>query len=128
MVAALTAFGEARGQGIEGITAVINVIKNRKNHLIRWSDNAVGVCLEKFQFSCWGKDDPNFEKLVNLNFNNRVFQHCFGLTYGVLNGYINDNTDGADHYYDTSIDPPYWAENMTVTKKIGRLVFLKSEG
>ncbi|MFC1724672.1 cell wall hydrolase [candidate division KSB1 bacterium] len=126
MTAALTAYGEARGECIEGITAVLNVIKNRKNNERRWADNAAAVCLEKFQFSCWRKADPNFEKLIKISFKNRVFQHCFGLAYGVLNGYISDNTGGADHYYDTSINPPYWSKNMTLTKSIGKLVFLKS--
>ena len=125
MVAALTAYGEARGEGIYGITGVLNVIKNRKEDPLRWANNAAAVCLENFQFSCWGGKDPNFEKIKRVDFKNRVFQHCFGLAYGVLNGYISDSTEGANHYYDTSIKPPKWAENMTETKRIGRLVFLK---
>lgn len=125
MVAALTAYGEARGEGIYGITGVLNVIKNRRDDSLRWANNAAAVCLEKFQFSCWGSEDPNFEKLKRVDLKNRVFQHCFGLAYGVLNGYIPDNTEGANHYYDTSIKPPAWAEKMIETKKTGKLVFLK---
>jgi len=125
MVSALTAYGEVRGEGLDGIIGVLNVIKNRKEDEHRWSDEATGVCLQKNQFSCWRKDDPNFEKITDIDLNNRVFQHCFGLAYGVLNGYIKDNTGGANHYYDESIAPPYWADKMKVTKKAGKIVFLK---
>ena len=67
-VLARTIWGEARGEGLEGMRAVANVILNRvkiaelKNGFW-WGSNIIQVCQKPYQFSCWNRSDPNFKKL-----------------------------------------------------------------
>jgi hypothetical protein len=51
-ILALTLYGEARGEPIEGIIAVGCVIRNRVNDTKkRWPNTYRGVCLQPWQFS-----------------------------------------------------------------------------
>lgn len=47
----LTIWGEARGEGAEGMLGVGNVIRNRSNE--KPPLGLRGVCLQPAQFSCW---------------------------------------------------------------------------
>ena len=67
-ILARTIWGEARGEGVEGMKAVANVVLNRvKISKDRggfwWGNDITSVCKKPFQFSCWNKSDPNFKKL-----------------------------------------------------------------
>ena len=70
MIAAITAFGEARGENENTIIAVCNVIKNRVNDEDRWYDEYVNVCLQPKQFSCFNLNDRNFIKIMSVSMDN----------------------------------------------------------
>src|SRR6185503_1533672 len=52
-VVAMTIWAEARAEPIEGEVAVGCVIRNRLLRPARFADTWAGVCLAKWQFSCW---------------------------------------------------------------------------
>lgn len=62
-VLAQTIWAEARNQGIEGMTAVGNVIMNRvkdTKHARMFGDSIKNIVLKNKQFSCWNHKDPNY--------------------------------------------------------------------
>lgn len=54
-----TIWGEARGEGREGMIAVAWVILNRASIGGWWGNSIETVCLKPWQFSCWNANDPN---------------------------------------------------------------------
>src|SRR5688500_4029200 len=57
---ARTLWGEARGEGRNGMQAVANVIMNRyklarsnSGYARQWGRTVAEVCRKKYQFSCW---------------------------------------------------------------------------
>ncbi len=67
-VLARTLWGEARSEGHVGMEAVASVVLNRvkvaRDHGGKywWGANIVQVCQKPYQFSCWNRSDPNFQK------------------------------------------------------------------
>ena len=125
MITALTAFGEARGENENSIIAVCNVIKNRVMDEDKWYDEYVNVCLQPKQFSCFNLNDRNFIKIMSISMDNPAFQKCLGIAYGVIKGYILDNTMGANHYHNNNMVPPKWAKGMRKTLEMKKLIFYK---
>lgn len=135
-VAALTIYGESRGEPIEGQIAVGNVIKNRAS---AWKKSIIDVCIQPEQFSCWNENDPNFPQLMALAkliegcytgsgyFGNDAYNQCRYLMIGIADGTIGDNTKGALNYLTlelaTGPNCPAWAKNMKGVKHIGNQVF-----
>lgn len=117
-VMARTLWGEARGDGLEGIEAVAHVIINRF-HARKWFTgyrfvNAVKIadikqtCLKKAQFSCWNKNDINFPKIMKLNTENKEFRICLNVAARALGGDFYDFTNNATFYHTRNIRPS-WA-------------------
>lgn len=127
-VAALTVYGEARGEGTEGMAGVAWVIRNRKEDR-RWPPNYLDVCLQPWQFSCWNDDDPNREKLAKVNFRDRHFKEAFSIAViTLLSNCTADITSGANHYLHWKLaqsNPPSWYKEDKITEKIRNHVFLK---
>lgn len=66
-VLAQTIWGEARQDGVKGMIAVGNVIKNRVEvNKAMFGQGIRGVALKPKQFSCWNPGDPNREKLKDI--------------------------------------------------------------
>lgn len=66
-VLAQTIWGEARQDGVKGMIAVGNVIKNRAEaNKAMFGQGIRGVALKPKQFSCWNQGDPNREKLKDI--------------------------------------------------------------
>ncbi len=66
-VLAQTIWGEARQDGVKGMIAVGNVIKNRvEANKAMFGQGIRGVALKPKQFSCWNPGDPNREKLKDI--------------------------------------------------------------
>ena len=123
-------WAEARGEPIEGMVAVANVIKNRTKNPDRYSQGWRGVCLKPKQFSCLNEGDPNRVQIFNLGMSGeyplKAYRECQWAVVGVMEGWLKDNTKGSDHYYSTSLmTAPYWAKDMKVFKQIGDHVFLQ---
>ncbi|MCF8533058.1 MAG: cell wall hydrolase [Reyranella sp.] len=141
MTLARTLWGEARGEGRDGMVAVAWVIRNRAARTT-FAGGRIGdagavarVCKAPWQFSCWNEGDPNRDRLLRLGPDDCVEQIRIaeavladpGLDAGA------DPTGGADHYH--TIDapawaqtwPPGWASTMAETARFGGHVFYNSQ-
>lgn len=138
---AITAYGEAAGEGGEGMLAVLNVIRNRTQYLNEFGDTNIynltsspyhAVILKPYQFSMYNIRDPvrniaerigsNFDAEVNVN---QSLSVAYNLAQMLLANAVNDNTGGATHYHATSVTPA-WSKTMPVTGQIGRHIFYAS--
>jgi spore germination cell wall hydrolase CwlJ-like protein len=125
--AALTVYGEARGEGDQGKIAVAWVIKNRADNPRWWGSNISEVCLKPSQFSCWNPGDPN-RKLLEAPRTRRTkaFSGCWYTVFHVLRGVPEDPTDHADHYCTLS-SSPHWAKGKSPVATIGNHHFYRLE-
>ena len=129
---ARTLFGEARGEGDEGIEAVACVVMNRfkarkwftgyEMQNGRKVPSVAQTCLKKAQFSCWNKNDPNYKLLIKPELNVHGFQKCLQIAYKALSGKLEDFTNGAMFYHTKQVKPR-WAENKTPCYEAGNHLF-----
>ena len=119
---ARTVWGEARGQGQDGMRAVAHVILNRVKDR-RWPDRIGAVCKQKWQFSCWNENDPNRVKLLTAEPTRESFRAAIRACLDAIDG--EDITRGADHYFADSIKAPMWALEMEQVAAIGHHLFFK---
>lgn len=125
---ARVAWGEARGDGIGGMTAVINVVMNRAARPRWWGRDVASVCLKPYQFSCLNADDPNRPKLLAVGAEDRAFADALMLADRALAGRLPDITNGADHYHVTRMSgPPVWAKGRTRVAEVGGHSFFRLE-
>ena len=123
---ARTLWGEARGEGYNGMQAVANVIMNRVSHPTWWGHDVVSVCTKPWQFSCWNESDPNRQKLIDVTSDDPQFQTCCAIANIAVNGQLDDLTNGATSYFDSRMPtPPKWAEGQTPCASIGHHLFYK---
>lgn len=116
VLAALTCYGEARGEKLMGKRAVLWCIKNRRRiagefvakhgraHPL-FGDGSLASCvLKKYQFSCWLEGDPNLKLLSQAV---ETEGHSIGAAWAVFyalaltvegEGSASDPTFGATHY------------------------------
>ena len=131
-VLARTIWGEARGEGLEGMRAVANVIINRvkiaelKNGFW-WGNNIIQVCQKPYQFSCWNRSDPNFKKLQAVDETDIYFASALRIARRILINRLDDNTSGSTHYHAKSISP-YWSRGEEPCAHIGSHTFYKLVG
>lgn len=121
-ILAMTAYGENRGGGDEGMQSVMNVVCNRVNSGITWWGNDVrSVCLKHLQFSCWLPVDPNYEVILNASDDDLPLS----MAQDAIDGKLTDITSGATYYIAESIKTwPKWAINHVPCAKIaGQLFF-----
>jgi len=122
---AQTAWGEARGEGIQGMLAVMWVILNRCDDP-RWPDSPYDVAHQPWQFSVWNPGDPNRERMEQVTENDCGYNAALGLARALLEGFDDeDPTHGADHYFANYIETPWWVEDMVHTTTIGVHNFYK---
>lgn len=134
IVLALTIWGEARNQPIEGQIAVGCVVRNRLKRAVntapRWRD----VCLADEQFSCFNADDPNAGPIARAAamlmtaVPTPELEQALWIAEGLMSGAALDNTKGATHYLTTALlktHPPTWAKNQPVLVVYGAHSFLK---
>lgn len=123
---ALNIYFEARGEAAEGQLAVAMVTMNRMKSR-HYPGSVCGVVWQKRQFS-WthdGKSDrPTDKRAWKLAYKIAEFAYQ---RYGNLSERSRkalDLTKGALHYYAPDLAAPYWAKVHTVTREIGRHIFL----
>lgn len=98
-----TLFGEARGEPIESIVGVANVIRNRA---YSGQKTYKEICLSPNQFSCWNELDSNLPLVTKLlsDANSQVVfidpfvRQCYIIAKAIYQGDIRDNVKGAKHY------------------------------
>lgn len=134
-VLARTLWGEARGEGHQGMVAVAWTIRNRVEMDLHndgkpdwWGEGYVGVCKAPWQFSCWNKNDPNYAYLSGQKqIPAAQFMAAREAAVAVVDGLVADPTLGATHYYSTSMRvAPKWAAKATKTVQLGRHLFFKN--
>ncbi|QKF52837.1 cell wall hydrolase [Pseudomonas graminis] len=129
-VLARTLWGEARGEGLAGMVAVAWTIRNRVydgKDTSWWGEGYAGVCGKPSQFSCWNKNDPNNPYLTGAKkIPAAEFARCQLAAQQVIEGITPDPTDGATHYYSTSMTkPPRWVAGAKQTSRLGLHIFFK---
>lgn len=131
-IVALTLWGEARGEPVEGRIAVACVIRNRVREPGWWGDSYMSVCLAKQQFSCWNADDPNYSKLMALSNHmlrgesvDAILDECLWVAEGIVGGRVRDRVGAATHYYAESIQAPKWAKGATLVGRVGHHLFFQ---
>lgn len=130
-IVALTIYGEARGEPVEGQIAVGCVIRNRVRDK-RWPDDFRGVCLQPSQFSCWNEGDPTQAAVLRAARKAQIGQHdpvmrqCLWVALGVCDDSVQDTVRGANHYFADSIAPPSWSERMILVAKRGHHTFFRA--
>ncbi len=140
-ILALCGWGEARGEGADGIKAVINVVNNRVNRggwyvskeITRLASAYHGVIIKPFQFSCVSPGDPNRQKLLDIANDysgavsrDGVLAKCLDLSVQLVQGFLDDNTGGATYYHTKQMNPyPKWASSFAKTVEIGNQIFYR---
>ena len=125
-VLARTLWGEARGQGIDGMHAVASVIQNRANHPCWWGHDLRSVCLAPEQFSCWNGNDPQHKLMRATTIMDRAYPTAESLAALAVAGQLQDITDGADHYCTKAVvDKTAWARNRTPVFTYGTHLFYR---
>lgn len=131
----LTLIGEARGEPIEGMVAVGNVIRNRLRHEPGRYKSYSDVCLARLQFSCWNEDDPNRVLLLSIGeqllsqktLTEPSHRQCYWTAKGIDQAMINDNTHGSLNYLTSSLffsdKRPKWAKSIISYYTFGNQVF-----
>lgn len=114
-ILACTLFGEARGETVEGMEAVANVVINRLKDG-RFGDTVQEVCLRPLQFSCWNSM-ASMQMLLSLKQDkNPTFATCVAISEKAIHAQLIDNTGGALFYHTLSVDPP-WDDEMKETAR-----------
>ncbi len=117
-----TCWGEARGEGKEGVAAVVHVILNRVAAKTWYGRSITEVCTKPWQFSCWNEGDPNLYKILDLGFGEKKFRKTTIHVLQGLNG--KDPTNGATHYHNDKVEPT-WAQGLAPSAIIGHHLFYK---
>ncbi len=115
-ILARTIWGEARGEGSEGMQAVANVIMNRYAQRPRYGSTVRGVCQRPYQFSCWNAGDPNRLKVQSVNADDPQFKTALEIAAIALSGTLADITGGANHYHADSVSPSWAAAGQKVAQ------------
>jgi spore germination cell wall hydrolase CwlJ-like protein len=117
------ALAESRGEGTEGMRAVMHTVLNRVLDG-RWPSTIYGVVTQPRQFSGIEFDDDGKALLGYTFLRRKAFYAARALADVVAE--LPDITDGANHFYAHDlIAPPSWAKRMQVTAVIGGHTFLK---
>ena len=107
---ALTIWGEARGEPIEGKIGVAMVMRNRLQHAYLNGKTYVDVCTAHAQFSAWTEEAAQLQQMLTAyNHPGPVLGLCIEVARGTMTGKLADNTSGANHYYADTIPAPAWA-------------------
>lgn len=126
---ARTIWGEARGEGSIGMQAVAAVVLNRvavsqKRGGYWWGTDVIAVCQKPYQFSCWNKNDPNYQKLLEVDPNDIHFATAIRIARRAMAGVLDDPTGGATHYHVQGITP-HWAEDEKPVAVIAHHLFYR---
>jgi hypothetical protein len=136
----IVAYGEAGNQDVEGMMAVLNVIRNRTldtqfydTEIFNLTNDAYkAVALKKWQFSMFNLDDPVRAKAENWanNFQNNLvsnstFRQAYDIAQMLVGGTLSDNTGGATFYLNPAgvTQMPQWASVIPFIGQIGDHLF-----
>lgn len=131
MMLARAIFGEARDQNLSDQVriGIAWSIRHRVEDP-RWGDTYNKVITQKEQYSAFNEDDKNWEYVKNpLHAKNAIDQkmwlRCYEIAGQVMQGEAPNPINGANHYYDISIETPRWAESAEFIIQINTVRFYK---
>lgn len=129
---AVTIYGEARGESLEGMLAVGSVILHRKE-LGYFGKGIKGVCFRPYQFSCYNSNDPNYPILLRIASNflaecKRLvkLETCYAIANGLISGETQPNV--AASFYKVHGCPASWEDDMVHVIRIGAHDFYREPG
>ena len=125
-IMARTAIGEARGEGQDGMQAVMWTGVNRFTTKKWFSGKTIaGTFLKRMQYDCWTPEDVNYAYIVNITEDIGLFRNALVWAGQCLAGMIPDPTNNCTHYYADNIAPPDWAATGEFVIQIGRQRFYR---
>lgn len=124
---ALCCWREARNQGLIGMSAVAWTVRNRVLNPSWWGTGWIDVILKPYQYSSFNQNDPNVSKLPKDPHVDPDFLLALQAADQVYQGLGDDPTDGATHYYSTTIAEPQWVGHATYTVQIGAHRFYRAD-
>ncbi|MBU6232513.1 cell wall hydrolase, partial [Patescibacteria group bacterium] len=124
---------------IRGVQAVMDVVLNRANaarkyiaihgfnHHLFGDGSIKSACLARLQFSCWNLNDPNYPKIISLDWlNQQGAIDVMTLAADAIVGTVPDITDGALYYYaESMVKPPLWASKLQQVASVGGQLFYR---
>ena len=125
-IVVVTLWMEARGEGEQGMQAVMNTIMNRSKGNF---ENSRRVVLKPKQFSCWNGISNPEQKTIDISKkhrNEKEFQIAIKLVDAAMKGKLKDITDGATHYFNPHKVLPTWSKKMKKTVSIKNHDFYKT--
>ena len=122
-------FGEARGEGEQGMLAVAHVALNRASHPGWWGKSLAQVIVSPLQFSCFNPNSTELPEILDLDADapSSEFSPCLTVAEDVLAGTTTDPTGGATAYLNPAEckHMPSWATQAAYTCTIGKHHFYK---
>ena len=131
MILARVIFGEARDSLLSDKVRIgIGWSIRRRVEDNRWGATYNDVITQPSQYSALNEDDDNREYVEDpLHRNDQLYRimwrRCYEIAGKVIAGELPDPVDGANHYYDISIDEPWWASQETFVIQIDTVRFYK---
>lgn len=127
-ILAMTAWGEARGLGHDGMQATICTGQNRlSSGILWWGTTLRTVFLKPWQYSCWNSNDPNLSKLMAITKTDAQYKIALGLADASLSDKLSDITNQADSYFDTRMPKaPVWSIGLLPVFKLGPHAYYKT--
>lgn len=113
-----TILGEARGEGMAGMQAVAQTIRNRSRSG-QFPSDPVAVALQPSQYSVWNNGASNA-----FAPNTPIYNQAAQAIDNVFGGNVPDNTNGALYYHTPAVSPA-WSNgvNQYGTTQIGNHIF-----
>lgn len=116
------AWAENRSNGYCGMLAITSVVINRIQEDPKTFGATITQVINKpYQFSVFGKTDPNRRKMAKVAEDDDEFVSAMLAAIAAVSGV--DNSNRALYFYSGS--PPYWAAGMVVTTKMHGHIFLR---
>jgi N-acetylmuramoyl-L-alanine amidase len=121
----MTLWAEARGEPLEGMLAVAEVIRRRTKLHYNSDGSLTDTCTRNAQFSCWNNDDEQRPMMFRL-----TDQEPLVMRLGEVweNSEFTDYSNGAVLYYSpAAMKPtgsvPWWAPKCRKVAEVGPHVF-----
>ena len=127
---ALCLWREARNQPADAITAVACSIRNRTLKPAWWNSmhamDYIEVILHPEQYSSFNAGDVNAAKMPLSS--DLIFPQCLEIAQSIWDGTQSDTIQGAQSYFDRSLDsnPPQWANTQTHICDVGDFHFYRA--
>ncbi len=117
-----TVLGEARGEGVGGMEAVAQVIRNRANSG-KYPNDPMAVALQPYQFSTWNRGEGG-NNPQQFKSGTQQYETARQAVERVFSGDSIDPTNGALFYHTPQVNPNWANEvNKYGTTQIGNHIF-----